>query len=212
MDTLIGEDSPPASSDLEGWRKAIEDDRLKTFRLEAIAAAFQDLGQRDKRVQNSLAEYLSRSIIRIVRQRVGSNHPNQGKDIISRVHDEIFISLLRPKSADGHNLREVFVPRLLFRMKDAIAAEEREGRIPDEARRNKRSETKKLGNAVNEEEVQIGALLDGDDSVEQVEATEDQESVPRKMGPTWSFDGVRDTNEQIDVARVLGRVSHRGNA
>ena len=70
----------PESTDLDGWRQAIENDRLATFRLEAIAAAFQDLGQRDKEVQNALAKHLSDSILKILRQRVGFNHPNRGED------------------------------------------------------------------------------------------------------------------------------------
>lgn len=44
MDTQSGEEAPPKSTDLDGWRQAIADDRLKAFRLEALAAAFQDLG------------------------------------------------------------------------------------------------------------------------------------------------------------------------
>ncbi len=50
---MIGEDSPPNSTDLEGWRQAIADDSLTAFKLEAIAAAFQDLGPDDKSIQNA---------------------------------------------------------------------------------------------------------------------------------------------------------------
>src|ERR1035441_3785163 len=49
MDMQTGEEVPPKSTDLAGWRQAIATDRLKLFRLEALVAAFQDLGDRDHR-------------------------------------------------------------------------------------------------------------------------------------------------------------------
>jgi hypothetical protein len=120
------EQDSPKSTDLDGWKSAIEGGRLPAFRLEAIAAAFQDLGNRDTNVRNELAKYLSRAIIKIARQRIGSHHPNRGEDIIMRLHEKIIVALLRPESADGQSLRIAFVPRLLFRLKDAIADEEQE--------------------------------------------------------------------------------------
>jgi len=51
----------PKSADLEGWRAAIEEGRLKDFRPEDMAAAFQDLGYRDKEVQNDLAKRIQQS-------------------------------------------------------------------------------------------------------------------------------------------------------
>jgi hypothetical protein len=54
MDTQQDEE-PPKSTDLDGWRQAIAEDRLKKFRLESLAAAFQDLGQRDQQLQHALA-------------------------------------------------------------------------------------------------------------------------------------------------------------
>jgi hypothetical protein len=82
MDKKIGEEPPSNSTDLDGWRQAIADERLNTLRLETIAAAFQDLGARDTDVWNALAKHLSDSIIRMLRGRVGFNHPNKGEDII----------------------------------------------------------------------------------------------------------------------------------
>ena len=61
------------------------------------------------------------------------NKPNQGEDIILRVHGEIIAALLHPSSPDGNALRLAFGPRVLFRLKDGIAAEERERRIPEES-------------------------------------------------------------------------------
>jgi hypothetical protein len=36
---------PPEPTDLNGWRRALAEDRLRDFRPEAIVAAFQDLGR-----------------------------------------------------------------------------------------------------------------------------------------------------------------------
>jgi hypothetical protein len=206
MDALIGENPPPKSSDLEGWRQAIVDGHLKTLRLEAIAAAFQDLGQRDTRVRNALAKHLSDSILCILRRYVGFNHPNNGEDIIFRVHGNIFVALLCPTSADGRNLREAFVPRVLFRMKDAIASEARERRLPDETRPKEKHTTKKATASASGEEVEIIDLGDNANLSEETEATGDGEIVPQKARDETLSDGVRDANEQIDVDRILERV------
>ena len=133
METGTHEDSPPGSNDLNGWRDAIRDDRLSNFRLESVVAAFQDLGGRDVDVRNALAKHLSKSLLGILRRHVGFHHPNQGNDIILRAHGAIFEALLKPGSADSRGLREAFTPRVLFRLKDALAAEARERRIPDES-------------------------------------------------------------------------------
>jgi len=128
MDNRIGECPSPKSTDLDGWRQAIAESRLRSFRLEDIVAAFQDLGPRDKDIQHVLAKYLSDSILRILGGLVGPNHPNRGHDIIFRAHHQIFVALMRPTSADGRGLRQAFFPRVAFRMKDAIVAEQRERR------------------------------------------------------------------------------------
>jgi hypothetical protein len=86
MDMQTGEEVPPKSTDLPGWRQAIAADRLKLFRLEALAAAFQDLGNCDHQIQHVLAKHLSDSILRLLRKHVGMNKPNQGEDIILHVH------------------------------------------------------------------------------------------------------------------------------
>lgn len=104
MTKHLGEKSPP-STDLDGWRQAIAEGRLKTFRLEHIAAAFQDLGPEDRTVYERLAKHLSGAITGMLVKRVDKNRPNQGEDIILEVHDEIFEALLQPHTADGKALR-----------------------------------------------------------------------------------------------------------
>lgn len=198
----------PKSTDLDGWRQAIADNRLREFRLEAIAAAFQDLGGRDKRVQETLAKHLNDAILKILRPRVGFHHPNRGEDIILRVQGKIIIALLRPSSADGRSLRVAFIPRILFRLKDAIAEEERERRVPDETRpREKRGTAKaRKDTGEAEEAVEVAPLTEIQHSDADTEDSEEGEIVPVKKCDTSLLDGVRDADQQIDVARVLERV------
>lgn len=200
MDTGTSEDCSPKSNDLDGWRQAIADNRLRSFRLEEIAAAFQDLGPRDKEVQRALAKYLSDSILRTLRGLVGFNHPNNGEDIIFRAYHKIFVALLRPASADGKNLRKAFMARVLFRMKDAIAEEGRERRAPDE------TTATELEDCQNAEET---TLIDTLHAVgaEEAETTDDDELVSDKLRKPPSLDGVRDTHEQLEVKRILERIA-----
>lgn len=123
------DDPPPKSTNLEGWRHAIQEGRHTGFRLEEIVAAIQDLGPRaDKAVLNPLAKHLSDALLGVLRARVGTNHPNRGIDIIERVHGQLFEAILQPTSADGRALRTAFVPRVTFRIKDALVAEARAAR------------------------------------------------------------------------------------
>jgi hypothetical protein len=200
MDTPIGEGSQPKSTDLDGWRRAVADGSLKTFKLEAIASAFQDLGKRDTQLRNVLAKYLSDSILHMLRRRVGFNHPNNGEDIILRVHGDIFAALLRPASADGRNLRQAFGPRVLFRMKDAIAAELRERRIPDETQLKAKGKDKQLQHV---DETDDAATIDLTAAAEDPEPTKTEVASPQKHPDSRLFDAVRDADEQIDVNHIL---------
>ena len=126
MDATFDDEPPPKSDDLAGWRRAITEERLRQFRLEEIVAAIQDLGPlADPAVINPLAKHLSDAVLRKLRALVGKNHPNEGQDIIDRVHFTIFEAILQPSSPDGKGLRKAFIPRLKFRMRDAIAKEGR---------------------------------------------------------------------------------------
>jgi hypothetical protein len=116
----------PKSTDLEGWRLAIKEGRLKEIRPEDIAAAFQDLGFQDTQVQNDLAKHLSDIITGILRPRVSYSWPDQGLDIIMNAHAAIFKGLLDLGTADGRALRKAFGSRVLYRLKDAIIKEKRE--------------------------------------------------------------------------------------
>lgn len=206
MAMKTGED-PPKSTDLDGWRKAITNNRLKEFRLEAIVAAFQDLGITDPQVQNALAKHLSDSIVRILRTKVGFNKPNQGEDIIFRVHGDIFAALMSPKSADGRNLRLAFGPRVEFRMKDAIAKEQRDRWTADDIALDKKTKKEKLNGRPVSETVQLEASTDvKEPDVETREIEEGGTDDTNESGNAFD-DGLTETDEHIDVERILDRVS-----
>jgi DNA-directed RNA polymerase specialized sigma24 family protein len=204
MDTQQGEE-PPKSTDLEGWRKAIEGNRLKKFRLEALAAAFQDLGHVDQQIQHALAKRLSDSIVGMLRKRVGSNHPNGGEDIIYRVHGEIFVALMSPRSADGKALRRRFGSLVLYRMKDAIAKEQRERRTPDDILADKKLKKEKAEGVPGKETVDLNASVGPkNEETEEIEAGNDEEI----KGPDADDDdGLIGVDERLDVERILDSVS-----
>ncbi len=206
MDAMPGEKPPPKSTDLEGWRQAIADGRLRTFRLETIVAALQDLGPTtDSPVRNALAKHLSDSVIKMLRARVGFNHPNQGEDIIYRVHAEIFEALLKPNSKDGKALREAFGPRVMFRLKTAIAVEYKHSRIPVEGKikiSGKESKDK------TPDVVRTVGPADPPDLPNDTDTHDGEESEKRNSNRDLSLlDGVRDADEQIDVDRLLSLVT-----
>jgi hypothetical protein len=119
-------DNPPDSRDLDAWRSAASSGLLCKYRLEDIVAAIQDLELTDDmELLHLLAKYISDSMLCILRSLVGVNHPNRGQDIIDDVHSQLWEALLRPTSADGLGLRKAFVPRLKYRIKDAIAKNSR---------------------------------------------------------------------------------------
>jgi hypothetical protein len=125
----------PKSTDLEGWRHAISQGLLSTFRLEDIVAAIQDLGPLlDSKIRNPLAKHLSDAMTKLLRKLVRPHHPNRGDDIIYRVQGQLFEALLKSNSADGKGLRQAFTARISFRVKDAIASEYQHSRIPTEAK------------------------------------------------------------------------------
>jgi hypothetical protein len=131
MDTNSADEIPPKSTDLVGWCRAVCDGRFARFRLESVVGAIQDLDPHtEKSVLNPLAKHLSDCMMHMLRGLVGCNHPNQGRDIIERVHSQLWEAILKPKSADGRGLREAFAPRLRFRLADALIYEKRKREDP----------------------------------------------------------------------------------
>jgi hypothetical protein len=130
MADTIEADPPPDSNDLPGWQKAIQDGSFTNFRLEAIVEAIQDLyATAPEGVITALAKYLSQRIYSLLWRVVGSQA--QGVEIANEVHSLLWEAILQPTSADGRGLREAFVPRLTFRVKDVLAKLSRNSSAPD---------------------------------------------------------------------------------
>jgi hypothetical protein len=192
-------EEPPAPTDLEGWRLAISQGSLPMFRLETIVAALQDLGLlADSRVRNPLAKHLSDAMTHLLRKLVGPNHPNQGEDIIYRVHGQLFAALLEPSSADGQGLRQAFVPRVSFRIKDAIATERKHSRIRVEAKIKTTVKGKKI-----DEIVQIVPTEEPPEAANDLNARDEEAAVRTANRDLSLLNGVRDFDERLDVERFL---------
>jgi DNA-directed RNA polymerase specialized sigma24 family protein len=113
----------PSPTDTEGWRRAIEADRLGLIRGESIVAAIQDIGpDGDDKVRGDLMLHVTDRITRILTKFVGREKPNR-KQIIERVQFALVQAILRPASADGKGLRAAFYARVIFRATDAIRHE-----------------------------------------------------------------------------------------
>jgi hypothetical protein len=211
--TNESEESPPASSDLEGWRRAVARGRLGLFRPEALLCAVQDLGpDADPRVLNPIAKRLSEIIMKMARRHVGTNKPNRGEDIILRVHDGIWISLLDEKSEDGRTMRDGLGGIVKFRCLDAIAIENKHSRIPLEpklrdvkrgedastvpADRTKAAEVSHLVAARDPKQTETGDGFLGDDAV----------FASRPVDPA-QFEVMRQIESNADVKRVLSHIA-----
>jgi hypothetical protein len=192
---------PPASTDLEGWRAAICRGLLPGFRFEAIVAVLQDLGPNaDAAVRNALAKHLSIAMARLLRKRVGLNHPNSGDDIIYRVSSQLFDALLDPQSADGRALREAFSARVTFRIKDAIVKERRHSRVPVEVKITTPVKARKVEEIVRT--APATAVADAANDTDQSD-----HAPPSNSNRDLSLlNGMRDLDQSIDIARLLAVV------
>jgi RNA polymerase sigma factor (sigma-70 family) len=198
MEASTNEEPPPDSTDFAGWKRAAEQKLLLYLPLEAIAAALQDIRfNTDSGLRNALAKALSDRTYKLLRRQVGRNHPNTGTDIIDRVHLKVFEALARPDSADAKGYRQAFVARLMFRLKDAIAKEARERRIPDEIIRP--AQKSKQDASMADEPLATGGQCDSDDRI-----VDEDDATPSKsnLNPAL-LDGVRATDQQIDIDRFL---------
>jgi hypothetical protein len=207
MKALVGTDPPLKSTNLAEWQEVVANGRLCEFSLEAIAAAFQDLGPGSNRsVRHALAKYLSDDIYRRLKRNVGRNHPNEGRDIIDRVHFQLFEALARPHSKDAKGMRVAFASRVMFRLKDAIAAEQRAHRIQDEAVANKNKKSKKAQKTEENDadEIKFVGIEHHPDLVDEDESdnaeTVGGSSIQRNPA---LMDGVREIDENCDVNRFL---------
>jgi len=118
---------PPGATDVPGWQEAVRNGRYLRCRLEDVVVAVQDLrAQLDKTTLHALLKHISDCMMKILRRRVGRNHPNEGWDIVDDVHTVLCTALLQPQSKDGQGLRKAFTPRLEHRLRDALRRESKE--------------------------------------------------------------------------------------
>ncbi|HKX50762.1 MAG TPA: hypothetical protein VJQ48_10075 [Candidatus Binatia bacterium] len=206
MKALAGTDPPPKSTNLAEWQEVVAKRRLGEFSLEAITAAFLDLGPNaDRSIRHDLARYISDEIYTRLRRNVGRNHPNEGNDIIDRVHFQLFEALARPQSKDAKGMRVAFASRVMFRLKDAIAVEARAQRVPDETatKENKKSKNDKTLKKDGETILHV-EISKHPDLIQEV-ISDDLEFVGGsgiQRDPTLMA-GVCDTDENFDVNRFL---------
>lgn len=124
-------DDPPSCDLEETWRKLIAAGLLSRQSPECLVTALQDLGPTaDRKIRTAIASRISDLIMQLLHKRVGKNHPNRGQDIIEKVHGDLINSLLDPSSSDGKAMRKAFFMILNYRIKDAIAFEYKNSRIP----------------------------------------------------------------------------------
>jgi DNA-directed RNA polymerase specialized sigma24 family protein len=207
------EESPPASSDLEGWRRAVARGELGLFREEALLCAVQDLGPNaDPAVLNPIAARLSEIIMKMARRHVGTNKPNRGEDIIIEVHDDIWKSLLDPESADGQTMRDGLGGIVRFRCLDAIAVANKHSRIPlhPPVREVKREENPDTVPTDRGKARQVSWLVQEAEAKERRAGNDsslgdDEVSATRPVDDAH-FEGMRQLEEHIDVERVLARI------
>lgn len=122
MERQSGESPQP--DDLAAWRRLIAGNELSHCTHESVVAAIQSLGPNgERRILNALMKHISDVLNRILRNRIGRNHPNEGFDIIERAHTQLIEALLQPNSPDGKGLAVAFKARVDFRAADAIRAE-----------------------------------------------------------------------------------------
>jgi hypothetical protein len=206
MEALAKADPPPSSTDLAAWQEVVANGRLGEFSMEAIVAAFLDLRPNTERnIRHDLVRHISDDMYSRLRRNTGRNHPNEGKDIIDRVHFQLWEALARPRSKDAQGMRVAYGSRVMFRMKDAIAKEALAQRVPDEAVASKKKKAKKQKqeNDVSDE-VKLVDLSKHPDLTDEDQSDDNDvvggAGIQRDPG---LLDGVHDTDETLDVDRFL---------
>jgi hypothetical protein len=207
------EESPPASSDLEGWRRAIAQGQLGLFRPEALLCAVQGLGPNaDPKVLNPIARRLSEIIMKMARKFVGTNKPNQGMDIILLVHEGIWISLLDENSEDGRTMRSGLGGIVKFRCLDAIALDNKHSRIPlepklREVKKNEDPDAVPMDRGKAREISHLVAVPDPKQlSADSSFLAENAVSIRSGPDPAF-FEPMRQLESNIDVERVLSHIT-----
>jgi hypothetical protein len=204
MTTKVVGEEPPDSKDLKGWRQAVADRKLAFYPMGAIVAAFLDLGPIDEPLRNTLAKAISDDIYRRLKRSVGRNHPNGGEDIIERVHFQLFEALAQPDCADAKGLRDAYIPRLTFRIKDAIAKEKRQSRDGEPAPKSTKAKSGKAPDEDEHEAVEIVSMEQHPDLVEKPVIGDGEDAgLFSRAADVALLESVAYLDQQIDVTRLL---------
>lgn len=205
-------DAPPASSDLEGWRRAIARGQLGSFRPEDLLCAVQDLGpDADPKVLNPIAKQLSGSITKMARKYVGTNKPNQGHDIMLLVHGGIWTSLLDKESDDGKTMRSGLGGIVKYRCLDAIALDNKHSRIPlepklREVKKNENPDTVPMDRGKAREISYLVATQDPKLRPAE-DGSQGDDAISAKSGADPAqFEAMRQLEAHVDVERVLSHI------
>lgn len=110
-----------APPDAAGWKKVSERKGLDKYFIQDVVRAARECNQTgDRKTLVALMGHISDQILNVLRGYVGSNHHNEGKDIIHDVHSQLIHAVLISHAQDGQALCEAFVPRIRFRALDAF--------------------------------------------------------------------------------------------
>lgn len=113
-----------APPDVKGWRKIVGRSELDKYFIQDVVRAartYADCDDRETLV--ALIGHISDQILKVLRAYVGTNHLNDGKNIIYDAHSTLIHAVLDPDSKDGEGLCEAFVKRVQFRALDEIKEE-----------------------------------------------------------------------------------------
>lgn len=114
----------PEAADEAGWTAIHASGELGDCPPGVLVGTLRALLPRGRpRVVDALALHLSDRITRRLRRLIGTDHPNDGEDIIERAHGALMAAVFDPDSGDGADLVEAFWPRVRFRGLDAARVE-----------------------------------------------------------------------------------------
>jgi len=112
------------AADEAGWKAVVANRELGDCPPGEIVGALRALYlDGDRRLVQALTLHISDRITRRLRRLIGTDHPNDGEDIIERAHGVLLNAIFDPTSADGPELIEHFWARTRNRGIDAARVE-----------------------------------------------------------------------------------------
>lgn len=115
------DDERPLPTDHDAWCQVVRNGQLSRFPEAKIVAAIQaqqKMPERDQRIIDQMAEYVSDRMMRILRRAISTGFPNEGWDLVEAAHEKLLKALFLPQSSDGKGLRTAFKGTLVRRATD----------------------------------------------------------------------------------------------